>query len=132
MSTTMSGINIRISLPDDVAAAYEAQATKHNRSLEDELVAQLRQYKHIEATKPVVLNDVERQHLDKLMARNFNSGAELVSHVEHLLSISADGQEIPLSPQLLSKLKTRCHGMEFGKFMAFTVKRLLEEFVGMR
>lgn len=123
---------LRVPLPEDVVAVYDKQATAHNRPLEAELSERLKQFAHVDSTKPIVLNDMQRQHLDKLLGRNLATADVLVAAVGRALSVQVDGVEVPITPYLLDRLKTRCIGMDFDKFVAMTIRRLLEEYVGVR
>lgn len=132
MSTTTNGVTVRITISEEAFGKYEAQAKAQGKTLEQVLEHQLWRFQEVESTKPIILNDAARRHLDKLLARNLSTGDEIVSAVQRALSFTIDGIEIPASPYLLERLRSRCIGMEFGKFLQTTVKRLLEEYAGLR
>lgn len=110
----------------------KAQAKKNNTDIATTIRRKLLQFGHVDSTKPIVLNDADRQHVEKLLARNLTTADELVSALQRALMVRVDSIEIPISPFLLDRLRTRCIGMEFDKFMQQTIKRALEEFAGVR
>lgn len=89
-------------------------------------------YGHLDSTKPIVIDDTARRHLEKLLARNLTTADELVACVQRSLSATINGVEVSLEPRLLEHLRSRCIGMDFDKFIVMMVKRLLEEHVGLR
>lgn len=123
---------LRVEVSDSALEAYEIEAARRGRTVEEVVSERLVKFAHVDSTKPIVLDDKARQHIDKLLGRNFSTAAELVSAVQRALMCKIDEVEIPCSPYLLERLRTRCLGMEFPKFMQATVKRLLEEFAGLR
>jgi hypothetical protein len=129
---TNAPVNLRIELPADTVTKYERQAKTREKPLESVLSAQLRRFEDVDSTKPLILTDIARQHLDKLLARNLHTPDELVLVIQRALSVRLNGVEITLTPYLLDRLKSRCIGMEFDKFVQMIVTRLLEEYAGVR
>lgn len=135
MSTVSQNANtvlLRLALSDETLAVYEQQAKAQNKSVEQIIEKRLWMFSNVDSTKPIVLNDQARQHLEKLLARNFTTADELVASIQRALTCKIDEVAIPCSPYLLERLRTRCLGMEFPKFLQATVKKLLEEYAGLR
>lgn len=130
--TTNVATNVRVPLNDDVLNKYEAQAKAQNKTLEQVLVQTLVRFQDVVSTKPIILSDAARQHLDKLLGRNLSTGDELVSAVQRGLTVRLDELSIPITPYLLDRLRSRCIGMEFDAFMKLILVRMLEEYVGVR
>lgn len=123
---------LRVPVSESVAQALESQAVKRGKSVEEVAEEKLLWFANVDSTKPLILSDTSRQHLEKLLARNFSTADELVSSIQRALLCRIDDVEIPCSPYLLERLRTRCIGMDFGKFIQSTVKKLLEEYAGLR
>ena len=128
----MERTRITIILPDDILAKYHAVADKHEKTVEQIIETQLWRYTDVESKKPITLSDTHRQHLESLLARNFTTADELVFAIQRSLSVHMGGVDVSLTPYLLDRLKTRCQGMEWEKFVPFIMKRLVEEYVGVR
>src|SRR5262245_42388654 len=115
MSTALE--SLRILLPPEVVAKYEATAKAQGRSLTQILQQQLTRFAHIQDEKPIILGDTERRSLDQLLGRNLDNGAHLVNSIQRAMSVQLDHVDIPISPHLLERLRTRCIGMEWPKFL---------------
>ena len=125
-------VSVRLSLPDTLVDKMESLAKSKNISLEDFLAHKLFKYQDDNSAKPIVLNDEERQQIERTVGRNVSSSTELVAAITKAMSVQAGGVDIGLTPFLLDRLHSRCIGMDFDKFMQLTVKRALEEFAGLR
>lgn len=123
---------VRVGVTDSVLAQYDAEAARRGKTVEEVITERLTKFAHVDSTKPIVLDDKARQHIEKILARNFTTADELVSYIQRALTCKIDEVEIPCSPYLLERLRTRCIGMEFPKFMQATIKKLLEEYAGLR
>lgn len=123
---------LRVPVSESTVQTLEAQAAKRGKTVEEIVEERLFRFADVDSTKPLIISDQARQHLEKLLARNFSTPDELVSAIQRALLCRIDEVEIPCSPYLLERLRTRCIGMEFPKFMQATVKKLLEEYAGLR
>lgn len=120
-------ISVKLDLPQEVLEAYEKEGPVE-RVLADRLVASVAHTsKH-----PLYISDYQRSRLEKMFARNFSSVDEFVKTVERALSVRIEGMPINLSPTLLTRLRSRCFGKPFEKFLEEETVRGLEEFAGMR
>ena len=132
MSTATSE-TVRLTVPSDILAIYEQQAkARGGHPVEWIMNERLRNFAHTNSEKPIVLDDESRRMLERLLAKNFSNADAIVSAVTHALSVRVDSIEIPLSPQLLAKLQSRCLGMDWKAFVTQTITRSLEEFTGLR
>ena len=133
MSTQLKNdLTLRITVNEHAAELLEQQAKKHNIDLEKLIAERVQQFAHIDSAKPLVLQDDARRHLEGVLGRNLLTEDILVSSVTRAMQVQAGGVDIPLTPYLLDRLHTRCIGVPFEKFMQDTIKRLLEEFAGVR
>jgi len=123
---------ISITLPQDLIDKYHSIADRHEKTVEQVIETQLYRYQDHESIKPIVLNDVQRQHIERLLGRNITTADELVMVLQRALDVRVDNVDVTLTPYLLDRMKSRCIGMEWDKFLPFTIKRLVEEFVGVR
>jgi len=124
---------VEITLPKSTYDALKSQAERANVLSVGTLIRQkMLSNGAVDSTKPLVLSDTARQHVEKLLGRNFATGDELASALQRALSLFVDGVEVPMTPYLLERLRSRAIGMDLDKFIAMTVKRLLEEFAGIR
>lgn len=133
MSTTTPAETVRISLPAHIVDLYEEQARiRGGQPVEWIMAERLRQFAEVPASAPLVIDDTQRRAMEQALGRNFQTSAALTAAVVRSATVRVDGIEIPVSPMLLEKLKSRCIGMDFDKFIQQTVRRGLEEFTGMR
>ena len=123
---------ISITLPQDLIDKYHAIADRQQKTVEQAIETQLYKYQDVESSKPLTLNDQQRQHVEQLLGRNITTPDEFVSILQRKLDLFVDGVSITLTPYLLDRLRSRCIGMEWDKFLQMTIKRQIEEFVGVR
>jgi hypothetical protein len=130
---TVPEVYVDFTVPKPTYDAFKAQADRANDTSVSTLIRQkLIQLGVVDSTKPIILNDTARQHLEKLYGKNFSTPDEIVATIQRALSMNINGVEISLTPYLLERLRSRAIGMDLDKFIAMTVKRLLEEFAGIR
>lgn len=132
MSTTAATETVRIEMPAEILAIYERQAKSRNIPVEWVMAERLRHYSAVPSQKPLVIDDESRRELESMLSRNFSSPDALVSSVSRIMTVRLDGLEIQLKPPLLDRLKYRCIGMEWHKFIKQTITQCLESFAGMR
>lgn len=129
----MSTETIRITLPSDIVRKYETQAKARGDQPPEWIMGErLRQFAATNSQKPIVLDDASRQKIEKLVGKNISNSDELVAIIESAVSVRVDGMEVPMTPQLLSRLNSRCIGVPFDKFLPPLIKRMLEEYCGLR
>ena len=133
-ATIPSTITVRLPLSSDLLSHYESQAKIMNLSLEDTLAARLSEHKDHSTYngRNLILSPEQRQEIEKGISRSLRAPEEFVHVVRSSLSIDIDDRDIPLSPELLRRLKTRCIRQPFRDFMKNTIVRQLEHFVGLR
>ena len=133
MSTqTIGSVTYRVTLDESVAKPYEERASLYDEAIEAVLADQLKMFAAIDAVKPVTLSDSERQQVEKFLGRNFTTSTELVNAIGKSVTANVGGIPVVLTPFLIDKLRTRCIGMDFEKFLPMVLKKLLEEYVGLR
>lgn len=123
---------LRIPLSEELLKQLTEQAAQASIEVEDYIARKLPQIAISNSTKPIVVSDDERRVLERLLGKNMLTGGDLIKIVERAMNLSVAEASVPLTPYLLDRLKSRCFGMPFDRFMALTVKRLLEEFAGIR
>lgn len=128
----MTETQLRIALSEDLYQTIDKLAIEAGIPIEEFISKRLPQIATPSLSKPIVVNDEERRVLERLLGKNMMTGGDLIKMVEHALTLSVAEASVPLTPYLLDRLKSRCFGLPFEKFIALTVKRCLEEFVGIR
>lgn len=123
---------LRVHVNESTMQVMEDEASTKHKTVEEVAADKLLRYGHVDSTKPILLDDLARQHIEKLLGRNLSSADELVSAVQRALQVRIDDVQIPITPYLLDRLHTRCIGMDFDKFISITITRLLQEFAGVR
>jgi len=124
---------ITVHLPNDLIAAYDEQAKALGISVEALIVRRLSQCVLHTASKPLYIDDELRRELEVALSRNYNDALTLVQDIKRCLTLQVDGVAFGLSPQLLSRLKTRCtQGATFNAFIREQVIAGLEQYVGLR
>jgi hypothetical protein len=129
---TTNTISLRIAIDDETYRALDQIAKARNQQPEDVAADMLAKFRDVRSTKPIIISDDARRRLEQILGRNLSAVEDLLSTMQHAFSVRADGVEIPVTPYLLERLRSRCIGMDFTEFMKRTVKRLLEEFANIR
>jgi hypothetical protein len=122
----------RVALSTPIATLYQEQADLAQAPLESLLAERLQKCATHTSSKPLYISDAKRQALDKLFGFNISTSDQLLTKVQQTLSVNINGIKVRLSPDLLSRLKTRSLSQPFDKFVAQTVVEELERFVGLR
>ena len=125
-------IRISITLPQDLIDKYHAIADRQQKTVEQAIETQLYKYQDVESTKPLTLNDQQRQQVEQLLGVNISTADNFVSFLQRKFDLAVDNVNITLTPYLLDRLRSRCIGMEWDKFLQMTIKRQIEEYVGVR
>jgi hypothetical protein len=120
-------LSIKLEIPDEALKIYEARGP-----LDKTLAKTLATCVNYTAEKPIYFNDTQRKRLDRLFGRNFKSAEEVIQIMERYITARIGEVDVQLSPQILTRLKTRCFGKPFEQFLAERVVQGLEEFVAMR
>jgi hypothetical protein len=121
-------VSVKLTLPDETYTAYEALKQPIEKVFADRLVNCV----DFTSKKPLYITDYQRQRLDRLFGRNFASTDELLRAIEKALSVRIEGIPINLNPTLLTRLRSRCFGKTFEKFLEELTVQGLEEYAGMR
>lgn len=127
-----ASVKIPIRIPESLLSAYEDQAVKQKRSVEDLLVERLRQTVGYCDSQPIYLTDAERNELSQIASKRITNATELLSWARSLTSINVGGVAVPLSEQLTKRLETRRFGKSWPELMKTMVTDGLETAVGMR
>jgi len=114
----------RVNLDSDIADKYPSESSVKT-TLE-------RFAPYWSEQKPLIITDAQRRELEVIMARNFNTSEELITHIKRICELNIEGFTISLDARLLGRLKSRAMSMDFQKFLQFIVKRFLEEHAGLR
>jgi uncharacterized protein (DUF1778 family) len=133
MPVTPSEYIVRLHLPESLLGAYEKEAERSQRSLEDFLLQHLRKTRALLAQdKPLIVTDADRRRIEVALAKGFNDGSQLADSCERLSTLNISGIEVRLSEQCMARLGTRVYGTTLAAFVQETVTRLLETEVGLR
>lgn len=123
----------RLELPDDLIDAYERLAAERGIPFEQLIADNLRKATNgVGSSKPLTLNDEQRQRVERACGTNFSDPAELVRVIENSAALRLDDVTVELPVSLRRRLGTRSVGMEYGDYLAQLVVRLLEVEAGLR
>lgn len=123
----MAIISIKLNIPEETLKKYESRG-----SLEKVMSETLTTCVDYTAQKPIYVNDTQRKRLDRLFGKNFKDADEIIQMMERYVTARIGEVNVQLSPQLLTRLKTRCFGKPFEQFLAERAVQGLEEFAAMR
>ena len=132
ITDTPAPTTLRIPVSEAQYHTLDEQATRHNKRVEEIVSALILHFGSLDSTKPIVLTDADRQHLERLLARNLTTATELVSAIQRALTCDIGGLTIELKPRTLSRLETRKGHMNLQDYLQMMVPRLLDEHVGLR
>ena len=126
-------VQFRINLSSETADKFD-RASSQTKIDPEILMAEILEHVPVQTrqAKPITLDDNQRQQLEKILNRNLNNADDLIRHVGNSLRVKVEDTEIPLSPYLLDRLKSRAINLDFNTFLRQTIKRLLEEYAGLR
>lgn len=123
---------LHIPVTPDQLATIRKRAAANGKTVPELLALVLLHLDMLGAVKPLVLLDADRQHLEKLLARNLTTASELVSAIQRALTCDISGLAIELKPRTLTRLETRKGHMSTQEYLQMIVPRLLDEHVGLR
>ena len=134
MPTAKADATVKLSLriPESLLSAYEDQAVRSKRSVEDMILDRLRQCAAYVDTQPIYISDSDRNTLSQLASKRIANATELISWARSLTSISVGGVSVPLSEQLVKRMETRKFGKTWAELTRAMVTDGLETAVGMR
>ena len=124
----MTLLSIKLNVPKEVLDKYEDQGQDLGRTMSKRLV----QCADYVSEKPLYIDDRLRRRLERLFGKNFDGADEVVHLMERYVTARVENVEIQLSPQLLTRLKSRCFGKPFNQFLTERVIEGLEEYAMMR
>lgn len=123
---------LRITLPAGVLAEYETQAAALNVAVEDLISVRLLACADHTSAKPLYFSDAQRQQLESILGKNLKSTGDALDQIRSAMSVRLEKVVISLKMNLLHKLKSRCLGMPWEKFLEETIVQQLERYVGIR
>jgi len=123
---------LRIPVAADVHDELERQAEELKKPIEYLIAERLPQLAQSHSIKPIIIDDEARRRIERVLGRNLSEPDELIRILERALTLQVGDTPVELTPYLLERLRSRCFGMPFDKFVAFTVRRALEEYCGLR
>ncbi len=129
----MATETIRVSLPSETVKTYEEQAkARGDHPVEWLMAERLRLFAGTTSQKPLTIDDDTRRKIERIFGKNISTPEELLKLLERATEVDVDGIHIALAPNLLARLKSRCIGVDFEKFLPDLIRRHLEEYVGLR
>ena len=124
-------MTVKATIPSDLYLALEQQC-RDGQTVDQLAADRLAETADFNALKPIYINDDHRQQLDRVLGRNHTTPEELLHSVTRLSAVSVAGVQVDLHPRLLTRLRSRCFGKPFPKFLADLIMEELERFAGMR
>jgi hypothetical protein len=120
-------VSLKLSLPSEMIESYEKQGP-----LEKVISDRLQAAVDFTSKKPLYITDTQRARLDRLFGRNFSSSDDLVRAIEKALTVRIEEVPVHLNPVLLTRLRSRCFGKPFERFLEEQTVKGLEEYCGLR
>jgi len=131
--TSESTVTVKaLRLPETLYDQLSERATKHGRSVEDEIFLRLRDCRDFTSLSPIYLDDAQRNELSKIAGRLIRTPTDLLDWARQMVSLKVGTVEIPLGQQLITRLESRRFGKTWDDFMRALVPEKLEEHVGLR
>lgn len=126
-------VKVQLRLGEDVFDAYAERAAKSGNDPEAEMLKTLSRCRSHNDVSPIYLNDTERNELSQLAGHLLRTPDEVLSWGRSLTSLHVAGVDIPLSTNLLTRLRTRCFGAtKWDEFIQRIITEALEQYVGLR
>src|SRR5262245_18227397 len=122
----------RVRIPDEIAAIYADQAEAREIDIEKLLSERLIASVEHGAEKPLYFDDDERRELEHLLGKNLFNARDTIVLIRNAVAVRVQNLRIVLQPGLLSRLKSRCHGLKWEEFLEQTIVHQLERYAGMR
>ncbi len=134
MSNTLEITYVRVKLDGDTYQAYEQQANRQGKPVEDLIAQRLNEVKAQDSYdgRTVIINPTDRTRLESAIQRNFVDGAEMVNYLINEHTVKVGGISVELSAELLRRLRARCGRNDWETFIGITLIDSLERYVGMR
>jgi hypothetical protein len=89
---------LRISLPAELLAHFEAQAFLAQLDIEDYISAHLARTRDYLSAEPIYLDDTHAREIRRLLGGRVNTATKLLAMVERLTRMKVAGQQIGISP----------------------------------
>lgn len=80
--------------------------------------------------QPFEISHENKLVLEKAIGRNLTSDHELVEVVKRLAEIRVGEIDVPLTPMLWERLRSRCIGPNFNAYVVSNVTAIIKRFVG--
>lgn len=132
LATNASTLQLRLLLSDEVINDYQAQADALHIRLEDLLARRLTASVDHTSSKALYFDDRDRSELEQLLGKNILNTKDVLTLIRSAMTVRIHNLKVVLKPAILTRLKTRCLGMEWEKFIEQRVVQALEQYVGMR
>lgn len=129
---TATEVQLRVTLPHEVATSYEKQAAAADTPVEQLASERLLRAVKWNGSKPIHISDAQRLVLERILGVNISSPQKLVAEVQALAEIEVGEVRIELPVNLLSRIKTRTFGASFEDVLRREILQGLERFTGMR
>lgn len=119
-------------LPAEVQDAYERIAAQEKKPLDQVLSERLVDCVNHKANKGLWFGDAERGEIEAAVGSNIRQASDLVGLLRRALAVTVGETRVPLKPDLLARLKSRCFTPPFDQWLGNLVREKLEEYVGLR
>lgn len=99
---------MRITIPDQLAQSYEAEATRLSRPLEDVITRQLETFKAVPVdSRAIVLHGATREALEIALGTSIASPQALVTAVQNLAEVSIGGEKLTFTRAQHEEIRRR-------------------------
>lgn len=131
-ASTGTHVQLRIVVPEEILDQYQKQADVLGIDVELVAGARLAQCVRHTAQKPLYFDDDERRELERILGKNATTTRDMIVQIRNSIAVKINNLKIALRPALLSRLKSRCLGMQWESFLEKVIVEDLERYVGMR
>lgn len=89
---------LRLRLPADLVAHFEAQAFLAGLDIEEYLALHVARTRDYTSTEPIHLDDAQAREIRRLLGGRVNTPAKLIAMIERLTRMKVAGQQVEVSP----------------------------------
>lgn len=114
---------VNITLPANIQDVYDQSAV--HSSLDQVFSDRLSRCVWHDAVKPLYFDDSLRRDLERTLGVNVSSEADMLDYIRQAMSVRVGEHRVPVSPDMLMRLKSRCQDPEFDRWLSELVLRLL-------
>ncbi len=121
-----------IEIPASDHDTYTRQADVERKTVDQVMSERLTDCALHNAVKGIWFGDSQRQALEEALGANVGNADDVLAAVRKNVRVKVGNVAVLVKPQLLERLRTRCFGQDFDKWLAARVLEDLEKYSNMR